>query len=75
VSSVHHVTAIWDQEAGVFVSQSTIPGLVIEAETFDEFMELVRALAPEIIAQNLPTAARPYKVQVQAERDLLLDVA
>ncbi len=61
MSSIHHVTAVWDAEAGVFVSRSTIPGLVIEAETFDAFMDLVKALAPEMIAHNLPTAARPTR--------------
>ena len=48
------ITATWDAEAGVFTSQSNIPGLVVEAETFEEFVQLVQTLAPEIIAANLP---------------------
>ena len=32
------VTANWDQNAQVFTSQSDIPGLVVEAETFEEFI-------------------------------------
>ena len=38
----------------MFYSQSDIPGLHIEAATFDEFVALVRDLAPEMIADNFP---------------------
>ena len=46
------VSAIWDSEAKVFTSQSDIPGLVIEADTFEEFVSLVEDLAPEVLAAN-----------------------
>ena len=64
------VTATWDAEARVFTSQSDIPGLVIEAETFEEFVELVRGLAPEVIAANLPTERGPHKLRVDTRFDL-----
>jgi hypothetical protein len=64
------VTAVWDAKAGVFTTQSDIPGLVVEAETFEELVELVQALAPEVIAANLPHAPRPYTVQVETRREL-----
>jgi hypothetical protein len=32
------VTASWDPEARVFTSQSDIPGLVVEAETYEELV-------------------------------------
>ena len=64
------ITATWDAEAGVFTSQSNIPGLVVEAETFEEFVQLVQALAPEMIAANLPDAPRPYRVSVETRREL-----
>ena len=48
------VTATWDGEANVFTSQSNIPGLVIEADTFEEFVDLVEALAPDVISANVP---------------------
>jgi len=51
--SGYHVAAEWDAEAGVWISSSNIPGLVIEAATLPEFMELVSALAPELLAENL----------------------
>ncbi len=36
-------TANWDDKAKVFTSSSDIPGLVVEAETFEEFVSLVEA--------------------------------
>ena len=64
------VTATWDAEAGVFTSKSDIPGLVVEAETFEELVDLVRTLAPDMIAANLPTARRPYVVNIETRREL-----
>ena len=64
------VTAIWDSEARVFTSQSEIPGLVVEAETFEEFVDLVRSLAPEVIAANLPAARGPHTLHVETRFDL-----
>ena len=46
------VTARWDAEAGVWVSETDIRGLVIETATLDEFEDLVFALAPEMIRDN-----------------------
>ena len=48
----YYVRAIWDPEASVWVSQSNIPGLVIEADTLAEFEELMNELAPEMLAAN-----------------------
>jgi Domain of unknown function (DUF1902) len=64
------VTATWDPEACVFTSQSNIPGLVVEAENFDELVSLVEALAPDVIAANMPDESRPYRVHVEMRRDL-----
>ena len=49
---LYHVEAKWDPEANVWISKSDIPGLVVEAETLAEFEDLVRALVPEILADN-----------------------
>jgi hypothetical protein len=59
MSNSYKVTAIWDPEAKVFTSESDVPGLVIEADTFEEFVELVEALGPEMLEANLPHAKRP----------------
>lgn len=69
------VTATWDPEAGVFYSQSDIPGLHVEAATFDEFVALVRDLAPEMIADNLPQAKGPFTVHIEGRCDLVLSAA
>ena len=64
------VEAIWDAEAQVFTSQSDIPGLVIEADSFEEVVSLVEALAPDVIAANIPDVPRPYSAKVEARREL-----
>lgn len=46
------VTAIWDEEAQVFYSESDIYGLHIEAATLDEFESLIVDLAPDLIIEN-----------------------
>ena len=63
------VTAIWDDEAGVFTTQSDIPGLVVEAATFEELVDLVRALAPEVISTNIPGAPAAYNVEILTRRE------
>jgi Domain of unknown function (DUF1902) len=69
---VFTVTAFWDEEAQVFYSETDVPGLTVEAVTFDEFIALVEALAPEMIADNLPQTPVPYRVDVQTRRNLTL---
>jgi Domain of unknown function (DUF1902) len=64
------VTALWDCQARVFTTQSDIHGLVIEADTFEELVDLVESLAPEIIAANLPGAVAPCTVRIETLREL-----
>ena len=54
----YHVQADWDADARVWTSTTNIPGLVVEADSLPEFVELVQALAPELMADNagLPKA-------------------
>ena len=54
MSSPRHfsVTAIWDDEAKVFYSESDIKGLHIEAETLAEFEAVLDATASELILAN-----------------------
>lgn len=54
----------------MFTSQSDIPGLVIEADTFEEFVALVEDLAPDVLAANVPKAKRPYLFDIQSHRSL-----
>ena len=46
------VKAVWDEEAEVFHSDSDIVGLHIEAETIEEFREILVDIAPELILTN-----------------------
>ena len=71
MAKVFTVTAVWDPDAEVFTTVSDIPGLVVEAATFEELIDLVRALAPEVIAANVPTASAPFRVQIVTRRELV----
>lgn len=66
----YKVTANWDDEAKVFTSDSNIPGLVVEAETFEQFIALVEALAPEVLEANVPNAKRPFHFDIESHRVL-----
>lgn len=46
------VSAIWDEEAGVFYSESDIIGLHVETATIEEFENVMFELAPELIVAN-----------------------
>ena len=47
------VRAAWDQEAGVWVAESTnLPGLVTEAETAELLPEKLRIMVPELLAYS-----------------------
>lgn len=46
------VKAVWDQETGVFCSESNIVGLHIEAETIEAFREILVDVAPELVLAN-----------------------
>lgn len=48
-----YIRATWDAEASVWISETNIPGLVIEAESLAEFESLMMALAPEMLAANV----------------------
>lgn len=67
------VSAVWDAEARVFFSQTDIPGLVVEADSFEEFVVLVETLAPEMLEANAPHIQRPYRFEIESHR--VLEVA
>lgn len=47
-----HVQAVWDDEDRIWFSESDIRGLNIEAETLEEFENLVSEFAAELIVTN-----------------------
>ena len=46
------VSAFWDEEAGVYCSDSNIDGLHAEAKTLDEFWDIVQEYALDLIIAN-----------------------
>ena len=70
MAKVFTVTAVWDPDAEVFTTQSDIPGLVIEAATFEELVDLIGSLANQVIAANIPDAPTPYRVRIVTRREL-----
>lgn len=47
-----YIKAIWDKDAGVFVSESDIIGLHIEAKTIEEFHSIMRDNALDLVFAN-----------------------
>lgn len=70
-----YVNAIWDPEASVWYSESDIPGLVIEADTLDEFESLMEQLAPEMLALNAHVHNRNVQLAFRAESRRELAIA
>lgn len=48
----YYIKARWDPEAEVFVSESDIKGLHIEAATLDEFEAIMMDVAVDLIVAN-----------------------
>jgi hypothetical protein len=48
----YYVKAAWDPEAAVWISETDIPGLVIEADTLAEFEQAMLQYAPEMLMAN-----------------------
>ena len=49
---IFYVTAVWDEEAGVYYSESDIVGLHIEAESIEDFEQEMLEFAAELIIEN-----------------------
>ena len=67
----YYVKAVWDAEASVWISETDIPGLVIEAGTLAEFEQLMNDLAPEMLAANEHLHAKrvPVHFRVSEHRE------
>ena len=69
--SPYSVRAEWDGEAGVWVASSDdVPGLATGADTFEELVEKLRVVIPELLEENglLPADAENVPFAVIAER-------
>ncbi len=67
---IFYVKACWDPEARVYYSESDIRGLHIEAETLDEFEQVMLDCAADLIVANHMQAAdifnRPLRESIPA---------
>jgi Domain of unknown function (DUF1902) len=63
------IRVLWDAEAEVWVATSDdMIGLVAEAETFDQLVDDVKGLAPELIALNGRQFDMPLALHFLADR-------
>lgn len=63
----HVVLAEWDADARVwFVKATDIPGLIVEAATFEEFIDVVQDVAPDLLESEEQGPA-PISIAVRAE--------
>ena len=69
MSQSFYVKAFWDAEASVWCSESNIPGLVLQAETLEEFQDLIRHFGPDLLAENLGIHD-PMPIRFEAVRQL-----
>ncbi len=70
---VYSVSVEWDEEAKVYVAHSDdVPGLATGADTFEQLIEKLKVVVPELLRENglLPTHRRDADVpiRVKAER-------
>ena len=64
----YNVRAVWDEAAKVYVTESDIIGLHVEAATLEEFERIVNEEAAELIVANHLTA---NDIATRALRDLI----
>ena len=65
------VTALWDDEAGVWVATSDqVPGLVTEAENLEVLLDELRSLVPELPELNGVTARGDLTREAHRRKEL-----
>lgn len=63
------IRVLWDNEESVWVATSEdVPGLVVEAASFDEVVTMVRTLAPELLDLNGKSAGKILDLHFLADR-------
>jgi len=74
----YRVTVEWDEEAKVWVASSEdVPGLATGADTFEDLIEKLKIVIPELLVENglLPAGTESVPFAVNAERTALAPVA
>ena len=70
------IRAQWDDEARVWYATSEdIPGLCVQADTFDELAEIATSLAPELLEANQVATADTIRLHITAERTMMAKAA
>ena len=70
----YKVVVGWDAEKGVFfVVESDIEGLWAEARSFEELLDVIRDVAPDLIAHNHAGAA-PVGLRILEDRGRLMSL-
>jgi predicted RNase H-like HicB family nuclease len=76
--TTYHVTAEWDDDARVWVASSDdVPGLATGADTFEDLVEKLKVVIPELLVENglLPAGTDSVPFKIKAERNELAPVA
>ena len=74
----YRVTVEWDEEAKVWVASSEdVPGLATGADTFEDLIEKLKIVIPELLVENglLPEGTENVAFAINAERTALAPVA
>jgi predicted RNase H-like HicB family nuclease len=74
----YQVTVEWDDEARVWVASSDdVPGLATGADTFEDLIEKLKTVIPELLVENglLPAGTNTVPFDIKAERSELAPVA
>ncbi len=63
------VNALWDDEARVWVATSDdVPGLATEADTWEQLMEKLRVMVPELLEANGISVGEDVPLEVLGRR-------
>ena len=76
--TTYHVTAEWDDDARVWVASSDdVPGLATGADTFEDLVEKLKVVIPELLVENglLLAGTDSVPFEIKAERNELAPVA
>ncbi|MGA3309322.1 MAG: DUF1902 domain-containing protein [Xanthobacteraceae bacterium] len=74
----YRVIVEWDEEAQVWVASSEdVPGLATGADTFEELIEKLKIVIPELLVENglLPAGTNNVAFAIDAKRTALATVA
>ena len=74
----YQITVEWDEDARVWVASSEdVPGLATGADTFEELIEKLKIVIPELLVENglLPAGTDNVPFSIKAERCELAPVA